>query len=77
MSLENKLKTAQNACIRVCLGTERKKHIGLNYFEKINWQPDIRTGITCEEIPCYRRDSTGKWLIVENAKIFRSYVKHF
>ena len=37
----------------------------------------IRTGITCKKIPCYMRDSTSWWLIVENGKIFRSYVKHF
>ena len=37
----------------------------------------IRTGITCKKIPCYMRDSACRWLIVENAKIFRSYVKHF
>ena len=37
----------------------------------------MRTGITCKKIPCYMRDSACRWLIVENAKIFRSYVKHF
>ena len=37
----------------------------------------IRTGITCKKIRCYMRDSACRWLIVENAKIFRSYVKHF
>ena len=37
----------------------------------------IRTGITCKKIPCYMRNSACRWLIVENAKIFRSYVKHF
>ena len=37
----------------------------------------IRTGITCKKIPCYMRDSAYRWFIVENAKIFRSYVKHF
>ena len=37
----------------------------------------IRTGITCKKIPCYMRDSACRWFIVENAKIFRSYVKHF
>ena len=35
------------------------------------------TGITCMKIPCYMRDSACRWFIVENAKIFRSYVKHF
>ena len=37
----------------------------------------IRTGITCKKISCYIRGSVSRWLIVENAKIFRSYVKHF
>ena len=37
----------------------------------------IRPGITCKKIPCYMRDSAFGWLIVENAKIFRSYVKYF
>ena len=35
----------------------------------------IRTGITCKKIPCYMRDSACRWFIVENAKVFRSYVK--
>ena len=35
------------------------------------------TGIACKKIPCYMRDSACRWFIVENAKIFRSYVKHF
>ena len=39
MSLKNKLQTAQSACIRFCLGMERRSHIGLNQFEKINWLP--------------------------------------
>ena len=37
----------------------------------------IRTGITCKKIPCYMRDSACRWFIVENTKIFQSYVKHF
>ena len=37
----------------------------------------IRTWITCKKIPCYIRDSACRWLIVENTKIFQSYVKHF
>ena len=39
MSLWNKLRTAENACKRFCLGMERRSHIGLNHFEKINWLP--------------------------------------
>ena len=30
MSLKNKLQTAQNACIRFCLGMERRSYIGLS-----------------------------------------------
>ena len=37
----------------------------------------IRTGITCKKIFCHMRDSACRWLIVENTKIFKSYVKHF
>ena len=37
----------------------------------------IRTRITCKKIPCYMRDSACRWFIVENVKIFRSYVKRF
>ena len=37
----------------------------------------IRTGITCKKIPCYMHDSACRWFIIENAKIIRSYVKHF
>ena len=37
----------------------------------------IRTGITCKKIPCYMRESACRWFIIENVKIFRSYVKHF
>ena len=46
-------------------------------FVILNHITIIRTGITCEKIPCYMRDSARKWFIVQNAKIFRSYVKHF
>ena len=35
----------------------------------------MQTGITCKKIPYYMRDSACRWLIVENPKIFRSYVK--
>ena len=37
----------------------------------------IRTGITCKNISCYMRNSACRWFIVENVKIFRSFVKHF
>ena len=34
----------------------------------------IQTGITCKKIPCYMRDSASRWLIVENAKIFKTFL---
>ena len=37
----------------------------------------IRVKITCKKIRCYIRNSACRWFIVENAKIFQSYVKHF
>ena len=37
----------------------------------------IWTGTTCKKMFCYMRESACRWLIVENAKIFWSYVKHF
>ena len=37
----------------------------------------IRTGITCKKVPCYMRDSACRWLIVNNVKIFKSFVKYF
>ena len=37
----------------------------------------LQTGIACKKISCYMRDPACRWLIVENAEIFRSYVKHF
>ena len=39
--------------------------------------PIIRTVITCEKISCYMSDSAFRWLIVENPRIFQSYVKYF
>ena len=35
----------------------------------------IRRGITCNKISCYMQDSACRWLIVENAKMFRRNVK--
>ena len=37
----------------------------------------MQTGATYEKISYYMRELACKWLIVEGAKIFRSYVKHF
>ena len=37
----------------------------------------IWTEIACKKIPCYMHDLACRWLIVENAKVFRSYVNIF
>ena len=39
MTLKNKLQTAHIDCIKFCLGMERRSHIGLNHFERVNWLP--------------------------------------
>ena len=44
---------------------------------RIHHRAIIQIGIACKKISCYMRDSSCRWLIVECAKIFRSYVKHF
>ena len=36
-----------------------------------------RTGITCKKISWDMHDSACRWLIVQDVKIFRNYVKHF
>ena len=35
----NKLRVAQNKCIRFCLQTGNRKHIGYSEYEQINWLP--------------------------------------
>ena len=42
-------------------------------FCVVPWNYNTRE-ITCKKIPCYMRDSACRWFIVEDAKIFRSYV---
>ena len=37
----------------------------------------IQTGITCKKIACSMGNVTCRWRIVENARIFRSFVEHF
>ena len=37
----------------------------------------IQRGITSKKIPCYILDSACRWLIVENARTFQSYVERF
>ena len=38
-NLTKKIQTAQNKCIRFCLGLENRDHIGVNEFKTINWLP--------------------------------------
>ena len=33
------MQTAQNKCIRFCLGLENRSHVGINEFKTINWLP--------------------------------------
>ena len=33
------MQTAQNKCIRFCLGLENRSHVGINEFKAINWLP--------------------------------------
>ena len=50
------------------------------HVEKTAWLEHgtiIQTEITCNKISWYMRDSTCRWLIVGNSKIFQSYAKHF
>ena len=53
MSLKNKFQTTQDACIRFCLGMERRGHIGLNHFEKINWLPVKNRVDQCIAVTAY------------------------
>ena len=53
MSLKNKLQTAQNACIRFCLRMEKRGHIGLNHFEKMNWLPVKNRVDQCTAVMAY------------------------
>ena len=57
----------------------KRKNSPTTFFDFIvfNHGTIIRTGITCKKIPCYMPDSACRWFIIENAKLFRSYVKHF
>lgn len=53
MSLKSKLQAVQKACIRFCLGMERRIHIGLNYFEKNNWLPVNDIADQCLKMTTY------------------------
>ena len=58
----------------------KKKRLRIKYTiktDRLKHGTIIRTGITRMIIPSYMRDSAYRWLIVENDRISRSYVKHF
>ena len=48
-----------------------------NLYTLWNHETMIKTEIKCKEISCYMRKSACRWRIVENPKLFWSYVKHF
>ena len=50
---KNKLQITQNAFIRICFGIERRSHIGLNTFEKINWLPVKNRVDQCMAVKTY------------------------
>ena len=66
MKKEMQIKKKKRLRIKYTIKTDRLKHGTI-----------IRTGITRKIIPSYMRDSAYRWLIVENDRISRSYVKHF
>ena len=37
--LKNKIRTAQNKCVRFCFNLDKMAHISQNEFEKLNWLP--------------------------------------
>ena len=49
----------------------------LSNFQAYHCGTIIQKGITSKKIACYMRNSACRWFIVENAKIFRRYVKVF
>ena len=53
MSLKNKLQTAQNASISFCHRMERRSHIELNHFEKINWLAVMNRVDQCIAVTAY------------------------
>ena len=53
----------------VKLANDKKEYLDLSPAVT-NHGTIIRTGITCKKIPCYTRDSSCRWFIVKNAKIF-------
>ena len=56
----------------------RNKNKNLNASYLISSYGTItQTGITCKKISFYEHNSACRWRLVEKAKIFLSYVKHF
>ena len=64
MSLKTKLQTAQNSCIRYCLGLKDRSHIGKNEFEKINWLPVLNRVEQCLAVTAYnfKNDLSPKYM---------------
>ena len=52
-SLKVKLQTAQNSCMRYCLGLGNRTHIGKSEFEKINWLPVSNRVDQCLAVTAY------------------------
>ena len=73
--------TFRHAKDETVTGRFLRKEVLLKHFQLYSLQMQhetiIRTGITCTKIFCYMRNSACRWRTVENAKIFRSYVKNF
>ena len=64
MSLKVKLQTAQNSCIRYCLGLNDRSHIGKAEFEKINWLPVSNRVNQCLAVTAYnfRNNNSPKYM---------------
>ena len=50
--------------------------LGLLILDPGSWVPDLGSWVLISDYACYMRDLACRWFIAENAKIFRSYVKH-
>ena len=59
MPLKNKLQTAQNASISFCHRMERRSHIELNHFEKINSLPVMNRVDQCIAVTAYNLKITS------------------
>ena len=58
--LSKKIRTSQNKCIRYCLNLDKKVHVGINEFIRINWLPTKERVAQCTHF--YRiREEGGSW----------------